>query len=115
MAVTKVYLSIVGSRVLARIPNLAVQICLWVVSYFCGRGRTKTRVLGCCRNFLFLRSYTLIPSVIFRHTVFSIGYGMNIYTIDKLYEQHMTINRGIQQILQVVIFYLKENSAFGHP
>ena len=114
MAVTKVYLSIVGSRVLARIPNLAVQICLWVVSYFCGRGRTKTCVLGCCRNF-FLWSYTLIPSVIFRHTVFSIGYGMNIYTIDKLYEQHMTINRGIQQILQVVISYLKENSACGRP
>ena len=40
---------------------------------------------------------------------------MKIYTIDKLYEQHMTINRGIQQILQVVIFYLKENSAFGRP
>ena len=37
---------------------------------------------------------------------------MKIYTIDMLYEQHMTINRGIQQILQVVIFYLKENSAF---
>ena len=31
---------------------------------------------------------------------------MKIYTIDKLYEQHMTINRGIQQILQVVIFYI---------
>ena len=62
-----------GVRVLARIPNLAVQIYLWVISYFCGRGRTKTCVLGCCRNFLFLRSYTLIPSVIFRHTVFSKG------------------------------------------
>ena len=33
----------------------------------------------------------------------------------KLYEQHMTVNRGIQQILQVVIFYLKENSPFGRP
>ena len=40
---------------------------------------------------------------------------MKIYTIDKLYEQHMTVNRGIQQILQVVIFYLKENSPFGRP
>ena len=44
---------------------------------------------------------------------------MKIYTIDKLCEQpgeqHMTINRGIQQILQVIIFYLKENSAFGRP
>ena len=40
---------------------------------------------------------------------------MKIYTIDKLYEQHMTINRGIQQILQLVIFCLKENSAFGRP
>ena len=38
---------------------------------------------------------------------------MKIYTIDKLYEQHMTINRGIQQILQVIMFYLKENS--GRP
>ena len=36
---------------------------------------------------------------------------MKIYTIDKLYEQHMTVNRGIQQILQVVIFY----SPFGRP
>ena len=50
-------------------PNMFVG----VVSYFCGRGRTKTCVLGCCRNFLFLRSYTLIRSVIFRHTVFSKG------------------------------------------
>ena len=41
---------------------------------------------------------------------------MKIYTIDKLYEQHMTINRGIiQQTLQVVIFYLKQNSAFARP
>ena len=38
---------------------------------------------------------------------------MKIDTIDKLYEQHMTISRGIQQIVQVIIFYLKENSAFG--
>ena len=40
---------------------------------------------------------------------------MKIYTIDKLYEQHMTINRGIQQILQVVICCLKVNSPFGRP
>ena len=40
---------------------------------------------------------------------------MKIYTIDKLYEQHMTVNRGNQQTLQVVIFYLKENSPFGRP
>ena len=38
---------------------------------------------------------------------------MKIYTIDELYEQHMPVNRGIQQILQIVIFYLKENSPFG--
>ena len=40
---------------------------------------------------------------------------MKIYTIDELYEQHMPVNRGIQQILQIVIFYLKENSPFGRP
>ena len=40
---------------------------------------------------------------------------MKIYTIDKLYEQHMTVNRGIQQILHAVIFYLKENSPFDRP
>ena len=41
---------------------------------------------------------------------------MKIYTIDKLYEQHMTINRGIRgRRNRGIIFYLKENSAFGRP
>ena len=44
----------IAGRVLARTPNLAVQnMFVGVVSYLCGRGRTKTCGLGRCRNFLF--------------------------------------------------------------
>ena len=76
---------------LARIPNLAVKICLLVSSRIC------VGVVGQKHVFwdvaaIFCSTELHFNSVIFRHTVFSKGQGMKIYAIDKLYEQHMTVN-----------------------
>ena len=71
------------TRVLARIPNLAVKICLLVSSRVCvGVVGQKHVVWDVGAIFCFTDLHFNL--VILRHTVFSKGQGIKIYDIDKL-------------------------------